>query len=65
MENLGKKLSLELQLIYGHIGHKKVYKMIEEDFVLEGLKRKVHQWLRTCEICQKVKYKNSISQAPL
>ena len=56
---------MELHTMYGHIAHKKIYKMIDEDFAFLNMKRKIHSWLRVCEICQKVKYKTAISPAPL
>ena len=62
---LAKKLALELHDIYGHVAHKKIFRIIDEDFAFLNMKRKIHSWLKTCEICQKVKHKNAISQAPL
>lgn len=64
-EIIGRQLVMQLHTIYGHIGHKKVYKMIDEDFTMRGLKRKTHLWLKNCDICQRVKYKNTITKAPL
>ena len=64
-EVLGKKFVQELHDIYGHIGHKKVYKMIDQDFTMKGLKRKTHTWLKFCDTCQRVKYRNTLTKAPL
>ena len=64
-EKIGEQLTTQLHEIYGHIGHKKVYKMLDEDFTMKGLKRKIHLWLRTCDICQRVKHRNTLTKAPL
>ena len=64
-EIIGKQLADELHNIYGHIGHKKVYKMLDEDFIMKGLKKKIHLSLRNCDICPRVKYRNTITKAPL
>ena len=65
IEQFAKQLVLELHSIYEHIGHKKIFKMIDEDFYFKSLKKKAHLWLGNCEVCQKVKYRTIISQVPL
>ena len=64
-ETLAKEIAIELHTMYAHIGPKKIYKMIIEDFLCKGLRRKINEWLKTCETCQKVKYKNIGTKAPL
>ena len=64
-ELIGEQLATQLHTIYVHIGHKKVYKMLDDDFTMKGLKRKTHLWLRTCDTCQRVKYRNTLTKAPL
>ena len=64
-EIIAKQLTYQLHEIYGHIGHKKVYKMLDEDFIMKGLKKKLHFWLRNCDTCQRVKYRNTMTKAPL
>ena len=58
------ELAQELHNIYVHIGHKKVYKMINEDFVTKNMKRKIYTTLKSFKTCQKVKYRASVSKAP-
>ena len=60
-----KKLVNELHYIYAHIAHKKIFKMTDEDFSFSNMRRKIHSWIRSCDICQKVKYRNNIGIAPL
>lgn len=63
-ENLARKLVFELHIMYCHVGPKKIFKMIDEEFFVKNLKRKTHLWLRTCDSCQKTKYHN-VQNAPL
>ena len=64
-ENLTKDFSFELHMMYGHIAHKKLYKMMSEYFYFANMRRKIHQWIYICDICQRVKYRNNITKAPL
>ena len=60
-----KKLVNELHHIYAHIAHKKIFKMMDEDFSFSNMRRNIHSWIRSCDICQKVKYRNNIGTTPL
>ncbi|GAB9477757.1 Transposon Tf2-6 polyprotein, partial [Globisporangium polare] len=48
----------------GHLGREKTFAAISRDFYWPHLYRWVRKWVRTCEICQRVKPAQS-SQAPL
>ena len=48
----------EIHEIYVHIGSQKIYKMLREKITGKYMKKKIKQYCKTCEICQKVKYLN-------
>ena len=39
--------------------------MLEEDFIMKGLKKKIYLLLRNCDTCERVKYRKTITEAPL
>ena len=55
-EEVAKPLILEVHEAYGHIGKKKVQKMLEEDFFIFGLRPLLSEMLKTCDSCQRSKY---------
>lgn len=52
---IAQKLIKEIHLMYGHIGQKKVFKMIQENFYIKNLKKLVDEEIRYCDACQRNK----------
>ena len=62
---LAKELVMELHNMYCHVGARKIFRMINDEFFVRNLRRKVQQWLHTCDVCQRVKYHQITGDAPL
>ena len=62
-ESIINKLVIELHQMYGHIGSKKLYHMISNDFYVYKLKHLVNKTTKTCDTCQKTKYRTSRQDA--
>ena len=60
-----KELTLETHEMFVHVGFKKIYKMLQENFVFEKMRHNIQTWLRSCEICQKTKYINYMNKNKL
>lgn len=58
-------LTAEIHELYGHIGARKVYRMITEAFVCKGMRRKILQQIATCDSCQRNKHTNQRCSAPM
>ena len=43
---------------YAHIGSRKIYRILKEDFYFDSMRKNMIKWLRTCITCQKTKYIN-------
>lgn len=54
-ENLLYQITTECHKIYGHIGPKKCFMMLREDFYLPYLHRRIKTILRSCLTCQRNK----------
>lgn len=58
-------LTKELHEIYGHVGARKIYRMMEEEFYLKNLRRYVEKRIATCDTCQRNKYPTQACQAKM
>ena len=58
-------LILAIHEAYGHIGAKKMRKLIEEDFYIKNLRCKVAYLVSTCDVCQRNKPMTRPLKAPL
>lgn len=59
------KLALEIHQIYGHIGARKVYRMLREEFYAKKLRHDVEKLIATCDTCQRHKYPTQACQAKM
>ena len=41
--------------MYGHLGNKKCTKMIQEYFTLDSMSKRINEYIRTCDKCQRCK----------
>ena len=46
----------EIHRMYGHPGSKKCTKLLQEHFTIDGVLKKVKNYIRTCDVCQTVSY---------
>ena len=49
------KLIIEIHEMYGHIGSRKLYKLMNEDFTTKNLRHRIEQILSCCDTCQRDK----------
>lgn len=57
-ENRTPDFIKELHEIYGHIGSRKLFKMLDEDFYIPKVKEKINKVTKYCDLCQRTKYVN-------
>lgn len=62
---IATRLATETHEAYGHIGARKVAKMLAENFVCKGLSHIIGQAVSVCDSCQRNKYSNRGSAAPM
>lgn len=59
------KLIIEIHEVYGHIGAKKIVRMISEDFFIKNLNHRARKLLLSCDSCQKNKILTRPCLAPM
>lgn len=59
------KLATEIHEIYGHVGAKRVYRMIREEFTAKKLRHNVEKLIAICDTCQRHKYSTQACQAKM
>lgn len=59
------KLATEVHETYGHVGAKKVYRMIMEDFAAKKLRHNVEKLIAVCDTCQRQKHSTQACQAKM
>lgn len=55
-DSMAENLIRSVHEQYGHFGISKIYSVVKENFFTPKLRQQVRQIIRSCDICQKVKY---------
>lgn len=63
--SLQEKLTWQYHQEMGHYGGQKVFTVMRHSFYWFNMKKKIKQFLRRCDICQKTKKSNSHLEGPL
>ncbi|CAF1019611.1 unnamed protein product, partial [Brachionus calyciflorus] len=56
---------LHTSIFGGHLGFEKTFKKIEERFFWPYMNSEIKEWVKSCDICQRLKISNKIVKAPL
>lgn len=54
-EGMCQTLIKEIHELYGHIGPTKLYKTLKEGFTMDSMMKKIKQFTKVCDTCQKYK----------